>query len=144
MAPHGKTTMSPQLFARQLEAGCWAMTVGTVHQLRVCRSFGLKRIVLANQLVGRAEIDYVFSENISNTDYERVMREYAEAGHKLIVGEVFGVEQAARDVARDYPDVEVRWVPYLLDPSIPPEGRTRKNKASDKQIVRRRKTGKRR
>ena len=26
---------------------------------------------------------------------------------------------------RDYPEVDVRWVPYLLDPSIPAEGKTR-------------------
>ena len=51
----------------------------------------------ADAAVERGEIEYVFTENTSNTDYERVMREYAEAGNKLIVGEVFGVEQAARD-----------------------------------------------
>ncbi len=64
----------------------------------------------------RGEIDYVFSENVANTDYPRVMREYAEAGHKLIVGEVFGVEQAAREVALDYPDVA-----FLMGSSLPPD-----------------------
>ena len=44
----------------------------------------------ANAAKERGDIEYVFSENISNNDYERVMREYCEAGHKLIVGEVFG------------------------------------------------------
>lgn len=53
----------------------------------------------------RGDIAYTFSENVSNTDYTRVMREYAEAGNKLIVGEVFGAEQEAREVAADYPDV---------------------------------------
>jgi basic membrane lipoprotein Med (substrate-binding protein (PBP1-ABC) superfamily) len=52
----------------------------------------------------RGEIEYTFSEKVANTDYERVMREYCEAGHQLIVGEVFGVEDAARVVAKDYPD----------------------------------------
>ena len=52
----------------------------------------------------RGDIDYVWSENVANTDYERVMREYAESGVNLIVGEVFGLERAARKVARDYPD----------------------------------------
>ena len=51
----------------------------------------------------RGEIEYVYSENVSNTDYERVMREYAEQGVDLIVGEVFGLERAARKVAADYP-----------------------------------------
>ncbi|NND42031.1 MAG: BMP family protein [Silicimonas sp.] len=53
----------------------------------------------------RGDIAYEFSENVSNTDYPRVLREYAEAGNKLIVGEVFGAEQEAREVAADYPDV---------------------------------------
>ena len=49
-------------------------------------------------------IDYTYSENVANTDYERVMREYAEQGQNLIVGEVFGLERAARKVAKDYTD----------------------------------------
>ena len=44
----------------------------------------------------RGDIAYVFSEKVSNTDYERVMREYCEAGNQLIVGEAFAVEDAAR------------------------------------------------
>lgn len=52
----------------------------------------------------RGEITYSFSENIANTDYERVMRDYAEQGKNLIIGEVFGLERAARKVAKDYPD----------------------------------------
>ena len=50
------------------------------------------------------EISYVYSENVANTDYERVMREYAEQGMDLVVGEAFAVERAARKVAAEYPD----------------------------------------
>src|SRR3546814_17575670 len=53
----------------------------------------------------RGEIDYSFSEKVSNSDYVRVMREYAEGGAKLIVGEAFGVSREARRVADDYPEV---------------------------------------
>jgi basic membrane protein A len=53
----------------------------------------------------RGDIAYTFSENVSNTDYARVLREYAEAGNTLIIGEVFGAEQEAREVAADYPNV---------------------------------------
>lgn len=53
----------------------------------------------------RGDIAYSYSENVSNTDYARVMREYAEAGNTLIIGEVFGAEQEAREVAAEYPDV---------------------------------------
>lgn len=73
---------------------------------------------LHNALVAakdRGEIDYVYSENISNTDYERVMREYAEQGVKLIVGEAFGVEQPARAVASEYPEIS-----FLMGSSLPP------------------------
>jgi len=55
--------------------------------------------------VARGEIEYVFSENVTNADYERVMRGYAEKGNTLIVGESFAVEAAARKVAKDYPKV---------------------------------------
>lgn len=50
------------------------------------------------------EITYTFTENVANTDYSRVMREYAEGGVDLIVGEIFGVEQEAREVCAEYPD----------------------------------------
>ncbi|WP_298675512.1 BMP family protein [uncultured Lentibacter sp.] len=65
----------------------------------------ISRIHLAlNTAAERGDIEYVFSENVANTDYERVMREYAEQGQQLIVGEVFGLERAARKVATDYPE----------------------------------------
>ena len=73
----------------------------------------------ANTAVERGDIEYVFSENTSNTDYERVMREYSEAGHDLIIGEVFAVEDAARQVARDYPDKA-----YLMGSSFLPKDDT--------------------
>ncbi|WP_371225458.1 BMP family protein [Roseovarius sp. 2305UL8-3] len=57
-----------------------------------------------NTAAERGDIEYTFSENVANTDYERVMREYAEGGAQLIVGEVFGLERAARKVAKDYPE----------------------------------------
>jgi basic membrane lipoprotein Med (substrate-binding protein (PBP1-ABC) superfamily) len=53
----------------------------------------------------RAEIDYVFSENVSGADYERVLRQYAEGGQRLVVGEAFAVEALARKVAKAYPKV---------------------------------------
>ncbi|MBE1205618.1 BMP family protein [Aminobacter carboxidus] len=70
----------------------------------------------ANAAKDRGDIEYVYSENTANNDYERVMREYCEAGHKLILGEVFGVEDAARAVAKDYPDVA-----FLMGSSFKPD-----------------------
>lgn len=53
----------------------------------------------------RGEIEYKASENVANADYERVMREYANAGNEFIVGESFAVEAAARKVAKDFPKI---------------------------------------
>ena len=66
--------------------------------------------------VARGEIEYVFSENVANADYERVMRQYVEKGNTLIVGEAFAVEDAARKVAKDYPKVS-----FLLGSSRKPQ-----------------------
>ncbi|SFI78679.1 BMP family protein [Celeribacter neptunius] len=68
----------------------------------------------------RGDIEYTYSENTANTDYPRVMREYAEQGYDMIVGEIFGVEQEAREVAADYPDVAfLMGSSFKEDPSIP-------------------------
>src|SRR4051812_9764807 len=56
IAPHGKTTMAPLLFRRQLAAGAWGMTAATGFQAAVMAAAGAPRIVLANELVGAAEV----------------------------------------------------------------------------------------
>jgi D-serine dehydratase len=56
-APHGKTSMSPELFARQRAAGIWGMTVATLHQLGVAVRSGERRLIIANQLVSSADFD---------------------------------------------------------------------------------------
>jgi len=62
LAPHGKTSMSPELFALQAGAGCWGLTVATFHQVRVARAAGWRRILLANEAVGRQELAYYIAE----------------------------------------------------------------------------------
>ncbi|MHB8294064.1 MAG: type III PLP-dependent enzyme domain-containing protein [Acidimicrobiales bacterium] len=54
LCPHGKTTMSPELFDRQLAAGAWGITVATPEQAATARRFGVGRILLANEVVSRA------------------------------------------------------------------------------------------
>ena len=70
IAPHGKTSMSPQLFARQLADGAWGISVASVQQLRVCRAHGIGRVLLANQLVGRQAIAYVLDELVRDPAFE--------------------------------------------------------------------------
>jgi D-serine dehydratase len=53
LAPHGKTTMAPRLFEMQLAAGAWGITLATAHQTRVAYHHGVRRVLMANQVVGR-------------------------------------------------------------------------------------------
>lgn len=57
LAPHGKTTMSPELFARQLAAGAWGLTFATVYQLAVGVEAGARRAIIANQVLCDADLD---------------------------------------------------------------------------------------
>ena len=59
LAPHGKTTMAPKLFAMQLAGGAWGITLATAHQSAVAHAHGVKRVLLANQLVGRENMAIV-------------------------------------------------------------------------------------
>ncbi|MFT3967864.1 MAG: amino acid deaminase, partial [Sphingobium sp.] len=70
IAPHGKTTMSPELFRMQLEDGAWGLTAATVGHLRVYRKCGIGRIFFANQLIGRQNIAYVAAELRRDPDFD--------------------------------------------------------------------------
>ena len=70
LAPHGKTTMAPQIFVEQLAAGAWGITVANVQQLGVCVHFGIRRVIMANQLVGDREIAHVIRLSETHPDLE--------------------------------------------------------------------------
>ena len=55
-APHGKTTMSPQLFRRQLDAGAWGLTFATVTQMQAGLAAGARNILIANQVLDAADL----------------------------------------------------------------------------------------
>jgi D-serine dehydratase len=59
LAPHGKTTMAPRLFDLQLQGGAWGITLATAHQTLVAYEHGVRRILMANQLVGRPNMAIV-------------------------------------------------------------------------------------
>lgn len=59
LAPHGKTTMAPALFKRQLEAGAWGMTVANMPQAEVAFDAGAARVLVANELVSMADAQAV-------------------------------------------------------------------------------------
>ncbi|CAG2292503.1 MULTISPECIES: amino acid deaminase [Burkholderia] len=68
-APHGKTTMAPQLFRRQLDAGAWGITLATAHQTQAAYHGGVRRVLLANQLVGRQNMT-IIAGLLSDPDFE--------------------------------------------------------------------------
>jgi D-serine dehydratase len=59
LAPHGKTTMSPQLFDAQLRAGAWGITFANVTQARLGLASGVRRALIANQVAAEADLDGV-------------------------------------------------------------------------------------
>jgi D-serine dehydratase len=69
LAPHGKTTMCPDIVMRQIDAGAWGVSVATVPQARVYRTAGVRRVLLANQLVDTAGIAWARAE-LADPDFE--------------------------------------------------------------------------
>jgi D-serine dehydratase len=61
LAPHGKTTMAPRLFEMQLKSGAWGITLASAHQTMVAHTHGVKRVLMANQLVGRQNMQMIAS-----------------------------------------------------------------------------------
>lgn len=56
LAPHGKTTMSPELFKMQTDAGAWGITLATAPQVEAGFAFGVRKVLMANQLIGKANM----------------------------------------------------------------------------------------
>ncbi|AZQ37067.1 amino acid deaminase [Streptomyces cyaneochromogenes] len=71
-APHGKTSMAPQLFQRQIEHGAWGITLAVPHQVRVARAYGTRRIFLANELVDAAALRWIAGELAADPDFRLV------------------------------------------------------------------------
>lgn len=89
LAPHGKTSMSPQLFALQLAAGAWGITVASTQQLAVCARFGVPRVMIANEVVGEANA----------RELCRILRAYPDLEVSVWVDSVAGVDQLATAAA---------------------------------------------
>jgi D-serine dehydratase len=94
LAPHGKTTMSPALFHRQLAHGAWGITLATAPQVQAAYHFGVRRVIMANQLVGRANMA-IISRLLQNPEFdffvivdsaanvEQLGQFFAQAGQRL-------------------------------------------------------------
>lgn len=69
LAPHGKTTMAPRLFQMQLENGAWGITLATAHQTLVAHQHGVRRVLMANQLVGKENMA-IIARLLQDPDFE--------------------------------------------------------------------------
>ena len=61
LAPHGKTPMSPQIFAAQLQAGAWGITFANVVQARLGVLAGVPRCLIANQVLAESDLQAIVS-----------------------------------------------------------------------------------
>jgi D-serine deaminase-like pyridoxal phosphate-dependent protein len=93
LAPHGKTTMAPQLFARQLEHGAWGITVANFAQLRVARAFGVRRVLLANQLLDAAALRWVSAELARDPEFHLLCLADSVPGAELMAAALGGAER---------------------------------------------------
>jgi D-serine deaminase-like pyridoxal phosphate-dependent protein len=90
-APHGKTTMAPQLFARQIAAGAWGVTAATVAQAQVYRTFGVPRVLIASQLTERGAAEWLARELAADPDFDGYVYADSLAGVRLL-------DEAARSI----------------------------------------------
>ncbi|MGW2910118.1 amino acid deaminase [Streptomyces asoensis] len=107
-APHGKTSMAPQLFRRQTDRGAWGITLAVPHQVRVARAFGVRRIFLANELVDPAALRWTAAQLDADPGFRFVCYVDSVRGVELVDAALRGagrpldvvVELAAGDGAR--------------------------------------------
>ncbi|MGW7220069.1 amino acid deaminase [Streptomyces sp. NPDC054826] len=107
-APHGKTSMAPQLFRRQIEHGAWGITLAVPHQVRVARAFGVRRVFLANELVDAAALRWIAAEQDADPEFRFLCYVDSVRGVELMDAALDGaarpvdvvVELAAGDGAR--------------------------------------------
>jgi D-serine dehydratase len=106
LAPHGKTTMCPQLFGAQLANGAWGMTLATATQVRLAHRFGVRRVLLANQLVARADIHSIL----------RLMHDDPDFAFFALADSVAGVERLSEAASAA---ALARPLPLLVEMGIP-------------------------
>jgi D-serine deaminase-like pyridoxal phosphate-dependent protein len=107
-APHGKTSMAPQLFQRQIDRGAWGITLAVPHQVRVARAFGIRRVFLANELVDAPALRWISAQLDADPDFRVVCYVDSVRGVELMDAALAGatrpldvvVELAAGDGAR--------------------------------------------
>ena len=97
LAPHGKTTMAPQLWSEQLNRGAWGISLANFAQLQVARAFGVRRLQLANSLTDPRAVDWVAGESergcsilswVDSVQTVQLLARTLKAGHPGVVLDV--------------------------------------------------------
>lgn len=90
LAPHGKTHMAPQLLSRQFEAGAHAVTTATMSQVRVYRAFGVREVILANEVVDAAALRWLAAELAADPDFRLICWVDSVRGVELMAAALAG------------------------------------------------------
>lgn len=122
-APHGKTSMAPELFRRQLDAGAWGITVATPHQAMVALRTGVPRVLIAHEVLDLAALRRLLEwrdSNVLSTQNPRDPQNQQHAELYCFVDSVEGLEVAA---AAGASSPSKHPFPVLIDVGFP-GGRT--------------------
>jgi D-serine deaminase-like pyridoxal phosphate-dependent protein len=111
LAPHGKTTMAPQIVARQIEAGAWGVTAATISQVQVFREFGVQRVLLANELTEPAAVGWLAAELAADPGFDCYVYADSLDGVRLLADGM----QAVTGPARFAPARGGRPLPVLVE-----------------------------
>lgn len=90
LCPHGKTTMAPQLFDRQLRDGAWGMSCATMAHLRLYRRFGVPRLIYANQIVSASAAGWMAREMVADPGFEPFIFVDSRYGADLLAAAAIG------------------------------------------------------
>lgn len=100
LAPHGKTSMVPALFRRQLEEGAWGITLATAVQTRAAYAHGVRRVLMANQLVGAPNMALI-AELLADSQFDfHCMVDHPD--NVAALGEFFGARGLRLNVMIEY------------------------------------------
>ncbi|MPY63358.1 amino acid deaminase [Streptomyces spongiae] len=97
-APHGKTSMAPQLFWQQIDRGAWGITLAVPHQVRVAREFGIERVFLANEVVDEPALKWIAQELTADPSFRLVCYVDSVRGVELMDSALRGVASRPLDV----------------------------------------------
>lgn len=112
LAPHGKTTMAPALWAKQLHAGAYGLTVATPAQLAVARAFGVARVMIANEVVSPPALRWIADELAANPSHEITVWVDSVRGVHLM-------DAFLSEHARDNPGTELGRLGVLVERGAP-------------------------